>query len=196
MSIDYSTMYLIIIVIAVIGVAFLIKLLKNKNIITNDDLTIILQAFKLTTDVINELNLNKETNLQEISDIVITSLQYASKISSDVTKESIISDATTNAFDLCTKAGIVLTDSRKNIITQLINLGIGTIVKLPAVITPETVVPEITPIVTPEVITPVIIPEAVVPVMVIPEVIIPEITPIVTPEIVPEAVIAPIVESK
>lgn len=119
---DYTAIYSIIIVAGVLGLTALITYLRKNNYVTKEDLQVVEQIFNLTTSIVDELNLKNEKNIMQISSVVVSALNYAIKIS-DINTD-IVSIATEEAYLLCSELSIELTSNRKNIIDQLIKLGL------------------------------------------------------------------------
>lgn len=119
---DYTAIYSIIIVAGVLGLTALITYLRKNNYVTKEDLQVVEQIFNLTTSIVDELNLKNEKNIMQISSVVVSALNYAIKIS-DINTD-IVSTATEEAYLLCGELSIELTSNRKNIIDQLIKLGL------------------------------------------------------------------------
>ena len=103
------------VLIFTVGVTYL---LKNSSV-RKEDLETVQQIFKLTTSVIDELNLKQEKQIMSISQIVVSSLDFAIVISND--DDQIKDEAYKQAILLCEQFKLELTEERKNIILQLIH---------------------------------------------------------------------------
>lgn len=119
--------YALLIVVAVLAIAVGVMYLVKKNYINTKDLETIKSIFGLSTAIIDELNLKAEDKIMQISQIVLSSLDFAIVISNN--NEEIKDAALRQALQLCTDFKIEMTDSRKLIIEQLISIGIENIYK-------------------------------------------------------------------
>ena len=119
--------YALLIVVAVLAVAAGVAYLVKKNYINAKDLETIKSIFGLSTAIIDELNLKAEDKIMQISQIVLSSLDFAIVISNN--DEEIKDAALRQALQLCADFKIEVTDSRKQIIEQLISIGIENIYK-------------------------------------------------------------------
>lgn len=121
---DYTILYTIIIIAVVMGLTYFVVYLKKNNIVTKEDLQVVEQIFNLTNSIISELDLKNEKKILQISQIVASSLDYAIKISGSESDIDIIDEAIKQTYSLCDDLQIELTESRKIIINQLIDLGL------------------------------------------------------------------------
>lgn len=119
--------YALLIVVAVLAIAVGVMYLVKKNYISTKDLETIKSIFGLSTAIIDELNLKAEDKIMQISQIVLSSLDFAIVISNN--NEEIKDVALRQALQLCADFKIEMTDSRKLIIEQLISIGIENIYK-------------------------------------------------------------------
>lgn len=122
--VDYTMVYILTVIVAVIGATFVVRYLRVKQIVSSEDLKVVGQIFNLTTAIISELNLKNEEKIMQISQIVLTSLDYAVKISDTSDTDEILKHAQDETYTLCSDLGIELTESRKVIISQLLQLGL------------------------------------------------------------------------
>lgn len=119
--------YALLIVVAVLAIAVGVMYLVKKNYINTKDLETIKSIFGLSTAIIDELNLKAEDKIMQISQIVLSSLDFAIVISNN--NDEIKDAALRQALQLCVDFKIEMTDSRKLIIEQLISIGIENIYK-------------------------------------------------------------------
>ena len=119
--------YTLLIVVAVLVIAIGVMFLVKKNYINTKDLETIKNVFGLSTAIIDELNLKAEDKIMQISQIVLSSLDFAIVISNN--DEEIKEAALRQALQLCSDFNIEVNDSRKLIIEQLISIGIANIYK-------------------------------------------------------------------
>ena len=119
--------YALLIVVAVLAIAVGVMYLVKKNYINTKDLETIKSIFGSSTAIIDELNLKAEDKIMQISQIVLSSLDFAIVISNN--NDEIKDAALRQALQLCADFKIEMTDSRKLIIEQLIAIGIENIYK-------------------------------------------------------------------
>ena len=114
---DYSLLYGIIIA----GLMGVISYLITKKITVNkNDLQIVQQIFKLSTAIVDELNLKSEDKILQISQIIDSGITFAIVLD-DTNQKEIVKKYT---FEQCKLFGIELTEQRINIIEQLIDIGL------------------------------------------------------------------------
>lgn len=114
---DYSLLYGIIIA----GLMGVISYLITKKITVNkDELQIVQQIFKLSTGIIDELNLKHEDKILQISQIIDSGITFAIVLDDENQKEMV----KRYTFEQCKLFGIELTEQRINIIEQLIDIGL------------------------------------------------------------------------
>lgn len=117
---DTTILYVLLSVGIAFGVAYLVSYLRRKNLVNKEDLLFATKALNLSTKIVDELNLKHEKEIKVISQIVIDSLEFG--ISLYNTEESVIENAYNYACDLCLSMDIELTDARKEIMRELINI--------------------------------------------------------------------------
>ena len=114
---DYSLLYGIIIA----GLMGVISYLITKKITVNkNELQIVQQIFKLSTGIIDELNLKHEDKILQISQIIDSGITFAIVLD-DANQKEIVKKYT---YEQCKLFGIELTEKRKEIIEQLIDIGL------------------------------------------------------------------------
>lgn len=114
---EYSLLYAIIIA----GLMGVISYLITKKITVNkDELQIVQQIFKLSTGIIDELNLKHEDKILQISQIIDSGITFAIVLDDENQKEMVKK----YTFEQCKLFGIELTEQRINIIEQLIDIGL------------------------------------------------------------------------
>lgn len=114
---DYSLLYAIIIA----GLMGVISYLITKKITVNkNDLQIVQQIFKLSTAIVDELNLKSEDKILQISQIIDSGITFAIVLD-DTNQKEIVKKYT---YEQCKLFGIELTEQRMNIIEQLIDIGL------------------------------------------------------------------------
>lgn len=114
---DYSLLYGIVIA----GLMAVISYLLTKKItISKNELQIVQQIFKLSTEIIDQLNLKNEDKILQISQIIDSGITFAIVLD-DTNQKEIVKKYT---FEQCKLFGIELTEQRINIIEQLIDIGL------------------------------------------------------------------------
>lgn len=114
---DYSLLYAIIIA----GLMAVISYLLTKKItISKNELQIVQQIFKLSTEIIDQLNLKNEDKILQISQIIDSGITFAIVLDDENQKEMV----KRYTFEQCKLFGIELTEQRINIIEQLIDIGL------------------------------------------------------------------------
>ena len=114
---DYSLLYGIIIAVLMGVISYLIT---KKITVNKDELQIVQQIFKLSTGIIDELNLKHEDKILQISQIIDSGITFAI-VMDDTNQKEIVKKYT---FEQCKLFGIELTEQRINIIEQLIDIGL------------------------------------------------------------------------
>ena len=114
---DYSLLYGIVIAALMAVVSYL---LTKKITISKNELQIVQQIFKLSTEIIDQLNLKNEDKILQISQIIDSGITFAIVLD-DTNQKEIVKKYT---FEQCKLFGIELTEQRINIIEQLIDIGL------------------------------------------------------------------------
>ena len=120
---DYTIFYIIGAVLISMGLAFGMAYLRKNRIIEADDIRFAVSILNLTMSIVDELNLKNESEIKEISKVVLLSLEYGVELYSKTDKESVIKAAKTCATALCLQKNIELTPERLNIVNSLIEIG-------------------------------------------------------------------------
>jgi hypothetical protein len=110
-----------------IGLPILIKYLKDKNLISQDSLESTINLFKLSNQIVNELDLKYEKELNKISSIILLSLNYVYNMEGNVDRENL---AVVYCLELCKEMNIEVTEGRIEIIETLIKMGLQDKTKL------------------------------------------------------------------
>ena len=127
MTIDYTMIYILSFTILAIFLAFGITYLKKNNKIDNSTLEIVASTLNLSVSIISELNLNNETQIIKIGNNVIDSINYAKDILKADNNEDLTNIAIAYALKLSEDQGIELTESRMNIIKNLVKLSVSNV---------------------------------------------------------------------
>jgi hypothetical protein len=117
---DTTILYVLLSVGIAFGVAYLVSYLRRKNLLKQEDLMFAIKALDLSSKVVSEMRLDKEKEIKTISQIVIDSLEFG--VSLYNTEEDVKDNAIEYAYELCNSFDIELTDNRKEIIKELIEI--------------------------------------------------------------------------
>lgn len=117
---DTSILYVILAIGIAFGVAYLVSYLRRKNLLKKEDLMFAIKTLGLSLKVVSEMKLDKESQIKKISQIVIDSLEFG--ISLYNTEEDVKANAVEYAYELCNTFDIELTDNRKEVIRELIEI--------------------------------------------------------------------------
>lgn len=120
---DLNILYAFVVVAVLIGLTLGVNRLKKDNVISGEDLLAVQQIFSLSVSIINELNLKNEDKILLISNVVLSALEYSSSVYIDPDK--VAENALAKCYELCDELKIELTESRKLIIMQLINVSLS-----------------------------------------------------------------------
>jgi hypothetical protein len=119
---DYSVLYIIVILIGIVGVAFGVAYLRKNNYVSKEDLLFASEILGLTSAIIMELNLKNEPELKKITSIVYSSLNHAIALYDGNTDE-LFKESISFAEDLCEEFNIQLNENRKMIIEKLVQIA-------------------------------------------------------------------------
>ena len=117
---DYSLIYGIIIAGLMAVVSYL---LTKKITVSKNELQIVQQIFNLSANLIDELNLKNEDKILQISQIIDSGITFAIVLDDGNQKEMV----KRYAIEQCNLFGIELTENRKQLIDQLIDIGLDLI---------------------------------------------------------------------
>ena len=118
---DYTILYLLGLVLAVVLITILTKTLRSKNTIQPEDLEIAMALLDLTSDITEELQLGKEKKLKTLTNIVITTVDYVKNSITEVSKEQ----ALEYAKKLCEELQLELSPKREEILSRLLDLSLS-----------------------------------------------------------------------
>lgn len=117
---DTSILYVFLAIGIAFGLTWLISYMRRKELLKQEDLMFAIQALDLSLKIVSEMRLDKEDKIKQISQIVIDSLEFG--ISLYNTEEDVKANALEYAYELCNTFDIELTDNRKEIIKELIEI--------------------------------------------------------------------------
>lgn len=123
--VDYSSLYAIGFMILTISLIFGASYFRTRNIIKIDDLKIVSNLLHLGIPIIEEMNLKQEKDISKIANIIVLSLDNTINIVKLKDKEKIIKQSKIFTYQLCEKNLIELTDTRKELINQLIEITLN-----------------------------------------------------------------------
>lgn len=122
---DMDFIWALVTVVCVLVFAVCTTIVVRSNMVKSSDIKLVQQIFKLTTSLIDEMNLEQEKQIMNISQIVISSIDFAIVISNE---DADIKDAAyKQAISICEQFKLDLNDNRKQLIHQLIDIGLDTI---------------------------------------------------------------------
>ena len=117
---DTSILYVFLAIGIAFGLTWLISYMRRKELLKQEDLMFAIKALGLSLKVVSEMRLDKEKEIKIISQIVIDSLEFG--VSLYDTEEDVKDNAIKYAYELCNSFEIELTDNRKEIIKELIEI--------------------------------------------------------------------------
>ena len=119
---DFTIIYIILIVALTIGLILVGKYVREKQIIKSEDLTFAVSVLQLSTAIVSELKLDKEKEIKTISQIVVSAVTF---VNNSTNVSDINQTALDYALNLCVELKLEVTDERKTIIKQLIDLTLS-----------------------------------------------------------------------
>jgi hypothetical protein len=123
---DYTFLIVLLIVVSLFGLTTLAIYLRKKNVVTAEDLLFSANLLGLSIQIINQLNLQHEDKIREISNIVIDAVDYVVKNMDESNNR--VQVAYDYALIMCDNLKITLTDERKVILKELIELSFSRVV--------------------------------------------------------------------
>lgn len=117
---DYTIFYVFLAIGIAFGVTYLVSYFRRKNVLKQEDLMFAISMLGLSLKIVSELRIDKEEEIKNLTNIIIDSLEYA--ISSFDTAQDVKNNAYKYALELCEVMGIELTDSRKDLLMELITI--------------------------------------------------------------------------
>lgn len=123
---DYTILIIIGILAGLMGLALGIGWLRRKGYIIPEDLYLVMKAFDLTIQVVDELNLDKEEEIKKVADLVSLSLHYAYEVVDSENQEpDYIFTIAKNYLDkFAEELGLEMTSSRREIVEGLLMVAI------------------------------------------------------------------------
>ena len=117
---DLNLLYGVIIAALMAVISYL---LTKKITINKNELAIVQQIFNLSANLIDELNLKNEDKILQISQIIDSGITFAIVLDDGNQKEMV----KRYTVEQCKLFGIELTENRKQLIDQLIDIGLDLI---------------------------------------------------------------------
>ena len=117
---DTSMFYVLLSVGIAFGLTWLLSYMRKNKIFEQEDLLRAIKILDLNLRIVSELRLDKEKEILQISQIVIDALEYGIDYYNN--PDDVIENANNYALELCAVFGIEMTDSRREILWELINI--------------------------------------------------------------------------
>lgn len=117
---DTSIFYVLLSVGIAFGLTWLLSYMRKNKIFEQEDLLRAIKILDLNLRIVSELRLDKEKEILQISQIVIDALEYGIDYYNN--PDDVIENANNYALELCAVFGIEMTDSRREILWELINI--------------------------------------------------------------------------
>ena len=117
---DTSIFYVLLSVGIALGLTWLLSYIRKNKIFEQEDLLRAIKLLDLNLRVVSELRLDKEEEVLQISQIVIDALEYGINYYNN--PDDVIKNANDYALELCAILGIEMTESRREILWELINI--------------------------------------------------------------------------
>ena len=105
------------------GVIFGAGYLRKKGYVLPEDLSFAINVLKLSSAVIDELDLKQEKQIKAITNFIVISLKMAEASANVTTKDQLLDLARKNCYKLCESTGIKITASRTEIIETLLDIA-------------------------------------------------------------------------
>lgn len=121
---DYTIVYIISIVVFVGCLFYISTYLKKKNLLDPETIQFVSDTLSLSVSILSEMKLPQDDKIKLITTVITEALDYAKKnsISTDINEQKIIAKG--YAGVLMGNFGIDLTESRRSIIENLIDLSL------------------------------------------------------------------------
>lgn len=118
---DYSIFIVLAVVAASIGLPFAVMQVRKRYGITKQDFKMASDILNVSIMILEELNLEKEDDIVEYATIVRNSIEFASNIDKDITREEIKMQAYEHSLAQLDTLDVEITKRRKEIMMSLIN---------------------------------------------------------------------------
>jgi branched-subunit amino acid ABC-type transport system permease component len=105
--------------------AFILKQLKAKKIITQESLNHVITTFGLSMSILKQMNISiiKQDNLVKITDIITRALEFCSV--NFANSNNLYDNMKTFVYDNCKSVGINLTNEQEKIVNELIIISLN-----------------------------------------------------------------------
>lgn len=124
---DMNFIYALLFTGGLLILSFALVKLRTKKVITSEELHNIKNLFNISTNIVKELKLAKDERITQISEIVLSSLEFACNVYDEADEQKVIDMALKKSFKTCSEFKIPLNDQRKALIEQLVKLGLENI---------------------------------------------------------------------
>jgi hypothetical protein len=122
---DYTILYAILILIGTVLVIYGTLYLKKRVMVSQEDLQFVSNTLNLSLAIIDELDLSKEKEIKNIGAIVFGGLNMAIGLYGTEDRDKVILMGKDLCFKLAEDQGIQLTENRKVIIVNLLELALN-----------------------------------------------------------------------
>jgi hypothetical protein len=122
---DYSILYALSILVLTLLIIFGTLYLKKKGVVSQNDLTYVSSILNLSLAIIDEMDLAKEKEIKSISNVILVGLNISIGLYGIEDRDKIILMGKDLCFKLCEDQGIELTENRKAIIVNLLELALN-----------------------------------------------------------------------
>lgn len=119
---DFTIFWILGIIGIVIGLVYLVSYLRKNNYVSKEDLIFVSGLLNLSLKIIDELNLEKEKQIKKISQIVVNAINFSIGLYDD--EIELVNKSYEYAIELCKQAGIEITENRKEIVRELVIIGL------------------------------------------------------------------------
>jgi hypothetical protein len=120
--VDISVLYMLGAVAIVLGLTMFISWMRRSKYIVTEDLLFIAKVLDLSLSIIDELDLQKESEIKQIGKIVYDAIEFG--IANYTNPDEVKNNAYNYAIELCNVLNIKITDKRKEIIKELLVIGL------------------------------------------------------------------------
>lgn len=121
---DYTMFYILGGVLFAVGLIYLVAYLRKNGYIKKEDLQVVSQILGLNIAILSELKLKNEKDIKLIANTIKNALDQVIKLYEVIDPDKIRKETYEYVVKELDSFGIELTDERKMIIEQLINLSI------------------------------------------------------------------------
>lgn len=121
---DYTMFYILGGVLVAVGLVYLVAFLRKNNYVKKEDLQIVSQILGLNIAILSELKLKNEKEIKLIANTIKNALDQSVKLYDIIDIDEVRKETYEYVIKELESFNIKITDERKLIIEQLINLAI------------------------------------------------------------------------